>query len=146
MEAGDEDRLYGVGERGEAIGKFVPLLEVAAVDGIAVGDAFVLSAEADGEEAVVVADLDGQDFGFANFDPVKRSEVGEVYALRGVEGEACIQRDVEVAQGFEADGGVWAAGAAGRLPDEFRGVCRSAGVKIVNGRAGEAEAIEAEVL
>ena len=38
--SGDEDRLHGVGERGEAIGKFVPLVEVAAVDGIAVGDAF----------------------------------------------------------------------------------------------------------
>lgn len=80
MEAGDEDRLYGVGERGEAIGKFVPLVEVAAVDGIAVGDAFVLSAEADGEEAMVVADLDGEDFGFAKFDPVQRREVGEVGA------------------------------------------------------------------
>jgi hypothetical protein len=116
------------------------------VDGIAVGDAFVLSAEADGEEAMVMADLDGEDFGFAKFDPVKRREVCEFGALRRVEGEARVQRDVEVAQGFEADGGVWAAGAAGRLPDVFRGVCGGAGVKIVNGRAGQAKVIEAEVL
>jgi hypothetical protein len=83
---GDEDRLHGVGERGEAIGEFLPLVEVATVDGIAVGDAFVLSAETDGEEAVVVADLDDEDFGFAKFDPVERREVGEFGALRRVEG------------------------------------------------------------
>src|SRR4029077_6595134 len=113
---------------------------------IAVCNSFVLGAEADRKEAVVMADLDGEDFRFAMSDPVQWCEVREIRTLRRVQGESCVQRDVEIAKSFESNGCIWATGTTRRLPDVFCGVCRGTGVKIENGCAGEPEVIEAEML
>src|SRR4029077_16826005 len=116
--------LNSVWKRGETVCEFLPLVEVTAVDGIAVCNSFVLGAEADRKEAVVMADLDGEDFRFAMSDPVQWCEVREIRTLRRVQGESCVQRDVEIAKSFESNGCIWATGTTRRLPDVFCGVCR----------------------